>query len=131
MRDQDPEYDDIYFWMAPTWTIFFFVTFNVGVGPISWALLGDIFPLQIRETAVACVAALNWLLSLIATMTFGEMFEVFGVPKIMWFFASFCWIAGGFCVLLLKDARGHSLAKIQKSFGIEDGQVEMNGIEQI
>ncbi|XP_011876304.1 PREDICTED: facilitated trehalose transporter Tret1-like [Vollenhovia emeryi] len=130
LRDQDPEYDDIYFWMPPTWTILFFAAFNAGVGPISWALLGDAFPMQIRETAVACVTAFNWLLSLIATMTFGEMLDTLGVPKTMWLFASFCWIAGALCAILLKDTRGHSLVKIQNSFGIEDEQVEMNGIEQ-
>jgi len=130
LRDQDPEYDDIYFWMSPTWTTLFFATFNAGIGPISWALLGDVFPMQIRETAVACVTTFNWMLSLIATMTFGEMLDVLGVPKIMWLFAGFCWIAGAFCALLLKDTRGYNMAKIQKSFGIEDGQIEMNRIEQ-
>ncbi|XP_024892080.1 facilitated trehalose transporter Tret1-like [Temnothorax curvispinosus] len=130
LRDQDPEYDDIYFWMPPTWTTLFFATFNLGVGPISWALIGDVFPMQIRETAIACAVAFNWLLSLIATMTFGEMLDALGVSKTMWLFASSCWIAGALCALLLKDTRGHSLAKIQKSFGIEDRQVEINGIEQ-
>lgn len=130
LRDQDPEYDDIYFWMPPTWTILFFATFNIGVGPISWALLGDVFPMQIRETAVACAVAFNWLLSLIVTMTFGEMLDTLGVPKTMWLFAGFCWIAGTLCALLVKDTRDHSLAKIQKSFGIDDGQVEMDSIER-
>lgn len=63
-------------------------------------------------------------------MTFGEMLDVLGVSKTMWLFASFCWIAGALCALLLKDTRGQSLAKIQKSFGIEDEQVEINDIEQ-
>ncbi|XP_018401127.1 PREDICTED: facilitated trehalose transporter Tret1-like [Cyphomyrmex costatus] len=130
LRDQDPEYDDIYFWMPPTWTILFFAAFNVGVGPISWALLGDVFPMQIRDTAVACAAAFNWTLSLIATMTFGEMLSVLGVSETMWFFAGFCWIAGALCALFVKDTRGYSLAKIQKSFGIEDEQIEMNSMEQ-
>lgn len=116
--------------MPPTWTTFFFAAFNAGVGPISWALLGDVFPMQIRETAVAGVAAFNWLLSLIVTMSFGEMLDTLGVPKTMWLFASFCWIAGVLCTLLLKDTRSYSLAKIQKSFGIDNGQVEVSDIEQ-
>ncbi|XP_011166297.1 facilitated trehalose transporter Tret1 [Solenopsis invicta] len=126
LRNRDPEYDDIYFWMPPTWTTLFFATFNIGAGPISWALLGDVFPMQIRDSAVACVVAFNWLLSLTATMTFGEMVDTLGVPKTMWLFAGFCWTAGILCALLLKDTRGQSLAKIQKSFGIESEQVEMN-----
>ncbi|GAB1860365.1 Sugar transporter ERD6-like 6 [Camponotus japonicus] len=130
LRDQDPEYDDIYFWMPPTWTALFFAAFNIGVGPISWALLGDIFPMQIRETAVACAATFNWLLCLIATMTFGEMLDALGVTKTMWLFAGFCWLAGILCALLVKDTRGHSLAKIQESFGIDNRREETNSEEQ-
>ena len=129
MRDQNPEYDDLYFWMPPTWTTLFFAAFNIGVGPISWALLGDVFPMQIRETAVACGAAFNWALSLITAMTFGEMLGVLGVPKTMWLFAGFCWTAGVLCALFVKDTRGHSLAKIQKSFSLENEQIEMNSME--
>ncbi|XP_070169312.1 facilitated trehalose transporter Tret1 [Polyergus mexicanus] len=130
LRDQDPEYDDIYFWMPPTWTALFFAAFNIGIGPISWALLGDIFPMQIRETAVACAATCNWLLCLIATMTFGEMLDALGVTKTMWLFAGFCWLAGILCALLVKDTRGYSLAKIQKSFGIDNRQEEIDSEER-
>ncbi|XP_050462574.1 facilitated trehalose transporter Tret1-like [Cataglyphis hispanica] len=124
LRDYDPEYDDIYFWMPPTWIALFFAAFNIGIGPISWALLGDIFPMQIRETAVACAATFNWLLCLIATMSFGEMVVALGVTKSMWLFAGFCWLAGILCAFFVKDTRGHSLAKIQKSFGIDNRQEE-------
>lgn len=130
VRDRDPEYDDIYFWMPPTWTTLFLAAFNMGVGPISWALLGDAFPMEIRVTAVACVAALNWLLSLIATMTFGEMLDVLGVQKTLWLFAGFCWLAGAFCALFVKDTRGCSLAKIQESFAIEDRRAEADRAER-
>ncbi|XP_018055908.1 PREDICTED: facilitated trehalose transporter Tret1-like [Atta colombica] len=129
LRDQNPEYDDLYFWMPPTWTTLFFAAFNIGVGPISWALLGDVFPMQIRETAVACAAAFNWALSLITAIAFGEMLGVLGVPKTMWLFAGFCWTAGVLCALFVKDTRGHSLAKIQKSFSLENEQIEMNSME--
>lgn len=130
MRDQDPEYDDIYFWMPPTWTALFFAAFNIGIGPISWALLGDIFPMQIRETAVACTVTFNWLLCLIVTMTFGEMLNTFGVTKTMWLLAGFCWLAGILCAFLVKDTRGHSLAKIQENFGIDNRREETNREEQ-
>ncbi|EFN84065.1 Solute carrier family 2, facilitated glucose transporter member 8 [Harpegnathos saltator] len=123
LRERDPEYDDIYYWMSPAWTTLFFAAYNLGVGPISWSLLGDSFPMEVRATAAACAAAFNWLLSLIATMTFGEMLDTLGVPRSMWLFASFCWLAGALCALLVKDTRGHSLAKIQEeSLGVEEGQ---------
>lgn len=101
--------------MAPTWTTLFFAAYNIGVGPISWSLLGDSFPVEVRATAASCAATFTWLLSLIATMTFGEMLETLGVPRTMWLFASFCWLAGALTVVLVKDTRGHSLAQLQES----------------
>lgn len=122
MREQDPEYDDIYYWMPPAWTTLFFAAYNIGVGPISWSLLGDSFPMEARATCAACSVAFNWLLSLIATLTFGEMLIALGVPRTMWLFASFCWLAGALCALLVKDTRNRSLAEIQESFGGEEGR---------
>lgn len=130
LREQDPEYDDIYFWMPPAWTTLFLAAFNIGVGPISWAMLGDTFPMEIRVIAPACAAGLNWLLSLTATMTFGEMLDVLGVPRTMWLFAGFCWLAGALCVLLVKDTRGLCLAEIHENLSVESGRVEINGAER-
>ncbi|RLU26857.1 hypothetical protein DMN91_000655 [Ooceraea biroi] len=124
LRDEEPEYDDIYFWMPPTWTALFLAAYNIGIGPISWSLLGDAFPMEIRTTAAASVVAFNWLLSLTATMTFGEMLVTLGVSKTLWLFAGFCWFAGALCALLVKETRGRSLAEIQDSFEIEHGRVE-------
>lgn len=119
LRNEEPEYDDIYFWMPPTWIALFFVAFNVGVGPISWSLLGDAFPVEIKTTAAACVVAIGWLLSLAVTMFFTEILITLGVPKTLWLFAGSCWLTGALCTLLVKETRGRSLGEIQDSFEIE------------
>lgn len=108
--------------MPPTWTTLFFAAYNIGVGPISWSLLGDSFPMEMRAIAATCAAASTWLLSLIATMTFGETLDVLGVSKTMWLFASLCWLTGALCVLLVKDTRGLSLAEIQESLVAEEAR---------
>ncbi|XP_032684850.1 facilitated trehalose transporter Tret1-like [Odontomachus brunneus] len=130
LREQDPEYDDIYYWMPPTWTTLFFAAYNVGFGPISWSLLGDSFPMEMRTTAASCAAAFTWLLSLTATMTFGEMLDGLGVLRTMWLFASFCWLAGAVTVPLVKDTRGHSLAKIQESLATGEARAAERNIPE-
>ncbi|XP_054009242.1 facilitated trehalose transporter Tret1-like [Hylaeus anthracinus] len=119
LRDMDPEYDDIYFWMAPTWIILFFASFNLGLGPISWSVLGDVLPAEVRISGAAVALVLGWLVSLLATLTFDEMFVTLGTAKLMWLSAAICWLVSLFCAIVAKDTTGKSLAEVQEDFGIE------------
>lgn len=118
MRDDDPEfYDDTYGWMPPTWISLFFAAFNIGLGPISWSMLADAYPIEIRVTASTSAAFLSWLISLIATLTFGEMATALGIPRTMWLFGGFSWLAAIFAAVLVRDNRGKSLLDVQMDFG--------------
>ncbi|KAG7200720.1 hypothetical protein KM043_001271 [Ampulex compressa] len=124
-RDEDPEYDDIYFWMPPTWTILFLGSFNVGLGPISWALIGDVFPRRIRTPAAACVVFLSWLLSLLNTLSFGQMLRQLGIARTTWLSAGFCWISAILCGILVEDNRGRSLVDVEMDLVVaEEPRVE-------
>ncbi|XP_076177940.1 facilitated trehalose transporter Tret1 [Ptiloglossa arizonensis] len=119
LRDIDPEYDDLYFWMAPTWITLFFAAFNLGLGPISWSLLGDVLPTEVKIPAAASAVALGWLVSLMAILTFDEMIISLGSTKAMWLSAAICWLISLFCAIVVKDTTGKSLTEVQEDFGIE------------
>ncbi|XP_076231292.1 facilitated trehalose transporter Tret1 [Calliopsis andreniformis] len=122
LRDTDPEYDDIYFWMPPTWISLLFAAFNLGLGPISWSLLGDAFPGQVKVLAAACAVAFSWLVSLMAAMTFDEMIISLGGTKAMWLSAAICWLIALFCAIMTKDTTGKTLIEIQEDFEIEESR---------
>ncbi|XP_043269300.1 facilitated trehalose transporter Tret1-like isoform X2 [Venturia canescens] len=118
VRDSDPElWDDTYGWMPPTWISLFFASFNLGLGPLSWSLLADTFPMEIRLTGATSGAFLNWLLSLTATLTFGKMAITLGIPKTMWLFGGFSGIAAIFCAILVRDNSNKSMYDIHTNFG--------------
>ncbi|XP_076645043.1 facilitated trehalose transporter Tret1 [Halictus rubicundus] len=120
LRDEDPEYEEIYSWMSPAWIILFFGAFNIGLGPISWSLLGDVLPLEVRLPVAAGVVSLGWLVSLIATLTFDEMIIALGTTKAMWLSAGICWLTTLFSAIVVKDSTGKSLIEIQEEhFGQE------------
>nr|XP_033333268.1 facilitated trehalose transporter Tret1-like [Megalopta genalis] len=114
LRDSDPENEDIYSWMSPAWIILFFGAFNIGLGPISWSLLGDTMPFEIRLPVAAVVVCLGWLVSLISTLTFDEMIIALGATKAMWFSAAMCWLATLFCAIVVKDTTGKSLVEVHE-----------------
>ncbi|KOX75772.1 Facilitated trehalose transporter Tret1-1 [Melipona quadrifasciata] len=67
--------------MSPTWIALFFASFNLGLGPISWSLLGDTLPEQLKTPVVSAAVAFGWLISLMATLTFDEMIVSLGGTK--------------------------------------------------
>ncbi|XP_043510872.1 facilitated trehalose transporter Tret1-like [Frieseomelitta varia] len=119
LRDADPENDDVYSWMSPTWIILFFASFNLGLGPISWSLLGDTLPEQLKTPVVSAAVALGWLISLMATLTFDEMIVSIGGTKVMWLSAAICWLIALFSAIVAKDNTGKSLTEIQRDFRID------------
>ncbi|KAG6798490.1 facilitated trehalose transporter Tret1 [Apis mellifera caucasica] len=119
LRDSDPEYDDLYFWMSPTWITLIFAAFNLGLGPISWSLLGDTLPEELKTSVVSMAVAFGWLISMMGTLTFDEMIISLGSTKVMWLSAAICWLIALFCAIVVKDNTGKSLIEIQEEFRIE------------
>lgn len=126
LRDSDPEYDDIYFWMSPTWITMIFASFNLGLGPISWSLLGDTLPQELKTPVVSGAVALGWLFSLMATLTFDEIIISLGDTKVMWLSSAVCWLIALFCAIVVKDNTGKSLIEIQEDFRLTPNR----GIEE-
>ncbi|OAD53030.1 Facilitated trehalose transporter Tret1 [Eufriesea mexicana] len=126
LRDSDPEYDDIYYWMSPTWITLIFASFNLGLGPISWSLLGDTLPQELKTPVVSGAVALGWLFSLMATLTFDEIIISLGDTKVMWLSSAICWLIALFCAIVVKDNTGKSLIEIQEDFRVTPNR----GIEE-
>lgn len=122
MRDADPENDDIYSWMSPTWTALIFASFNLGIGPISWSILGDTLPQEVKVPVASLAVATGWLTSLIAILMFEEVVISLGFVRVMFLSAATCWFVALFCVTMVKDNSGKSLTEIQKDFRIESNR---------
>ncbi|CAL7938694.1 unnamed protein product [Xylocopa violacea] len=122
LRDTDPEYEDFYFWMSPTWITLTFASFNLGLGPITWSVLGDTLPEELKTPVVSFVVAIGWLVSLMASMTFDEIVVYLGGTKVMWVSAGICWLVALFCALVVKDNTGKSLIEIQDSFRVQSNR---------
>lgn len=105
--------------MSPTWITLIFAAFNLGLGPISWSLLGDTLPEELKTSVVSMAVAFGWLISMMGTLTFDEMIISLGSTKVMWLSAAICWLIALFCAIVVKDNTGKSLIEIQEEFRIE------------
>ncbi|KAL2745730.1 facilitated trehalose transporter Tret1 [Vespula maculifrons] len=127
-RLEDPEYDDWYWWMPPAWISLYFISLNLGVAPISWALLADSFPQRIKLLGAGFAAISNWILSILAMIVFGSLQTDDNIRKVVWLFAIVCWFGAIFSAVLVKDNGRKSLNEIEKDFRIDDREERTNNI---
>ncbi|XP_075232525.1 facilitated trehalose transporter Tret1-like [Lycorma delicatula] len=93
--------------------VIYIITYCLGFGPLPWAVMGEMFPANIKAIASAVTASFCWILGFIMTKGFGSVSEMLGTDMAFWIFAGFCLVALAFTVILLPDTRGMSLQEIQ------------------
>ncbi|KAK0086222.1 hypothetical protein PV325_003573 [Microctonus aethiopoides] len=117
VRDNDPEfYEEIYGWMPPTWFALFFASFNLGLGPISWSILGDTLPNEIKTLNIVTATFISWFISFIMTLIFGKFIITLGVSYGMWIFAGVSIIGAIFFAIFIRETSNKSLIDIQNNF---------------
>lgn len=91
----------------------FIIFFNLGLGPIPYIILGEIFPPNIKSIASSALISLNWLTSCFVSMYVGYVLDIMGMGIM---FLIFTILAGAgflfnhFCVI---ETKGKSLQEIQ------------------
>lgn len=91
----------------------FIAAFAVSWGPIVWVMLGEIFPLKIRGSAMAVATVLLWGANFVVSLSFPVLLEALGLG---WLFLGYALI--GLAALLfvryfVTETKGRSLEKIE------------------
>ena len=72
----------------PLLTVLLFeCAFSAGVQPVSWLLLGEIFPLEFRALGTAITTAFSYLCAFLGVKTFVDLKELFGLDGTFWTYA--------------------------------------------
>ncbi|XP_022188572.1 facilitated trehalose transporter Tret1 isoform X2 [Nilaparvata lugens] len=93
--------------------VVYIVTYCLGFGPLPWAVMGEMFPPNMKAKASAITASFCWILGFIITLGFNSVAASLGMAFAFWIFSGFCVVAILFTVVLLPDTRGLSLQEIQ------------------
>ncbi|XP_063389230.1 facilitated trehalose transporter Tret1 [Cydia fagiglandana] len=94
--------------------VVFIVTYCVGLGPLPWAVMSELFPIEVKAQAAPIATAFCWTLSFLVTRYFGPISEVLGMYVAFWIFGVCCIIAFFFTLFLVPETKGKSFAEIQE-----------------
>ncbi|XP_055902643.1 facilitated trehalose transporter Tret1-like isoform X2 [Eupeodes corollae] len=101
------------FWLPVPALIMFNAFYGFGFGPVPWAVLGEMFPSNIKPTAMSIACSCTWAVSFVVTRWFPEL-NALGAYYAFWLFGGFCGLAIFFIKFVLIETKGLSLQQIQE-----------------
>ena len=87
--------------------------FAIGLGPVFWLLISEIFPLYLRGRAMGIATIANWGFNLLVTVTFLELIDIFGRPGTFLLYAILTVAGFIFTRALVPETKGRSLEQIE------------------
>jgi len=88
------------------------------LAPITWVLIAEIFPNQIRGTAVSIAVSALWIACFAVTFTFPLLNRAMGLTGTFWLFAAICFAGFVFVLKFVPETKGKSLEEIEKELAI-------------
>ena len=90
--------------------------FAVGLGPIFWLLISEIYPTTVRGQAMSLSSVIIWVSDLLVTMTFLSLVESLGARASFWLYAGACLVALVFSARMVPETKGRTLEEIETSW---------------
>ncbi len=88
--------------------------FAIGLGPVTWVILSEIYPLKIRAKAMTIAIFINWLCNYIVSLTFLNLVNQLGSSGTFLLYAVISVAAFWFIYRFIPETRGKSLEEIEK-----------------
>ncbi|MCW2976353.1 MAG: sugar porter family transporter [Actinomycetia bacterium] len=90
----------------------FVVAFALGLGPVFWVMIGEIFPARERDAGASVATATNWLSNFTAGVVFLPLVSAAGAGTTFWLFAAACAVGLVFAYRFVPETKGRSLAAV-------------------
>ena len=100
-------------WIAVGSLMIYVGSFAIGLGPVFWLVLSEIYPLHIRGRAMSIGTAVNWSVNLIVALTFLTLTQVLGNAATFWLYGIVSVGAWLFAFFLVPETKGKTLEEIE------------------
>jgi SP family galactose:H+ symporter-like MFS transporter len=88
-------------------------SFAVGLGPIFWLIISEIYPLKVRGAAMSAVTVTNWALNLVVSVTFLSLVALLGQGGTFWLYGAIAVAALVFFYRMVPETKGKTLEQIE------------------
>jgi SP family galactose:H+ symporter-like MFS transporter len=88
--------------------------FAIGLGPVFWLLISEIYPLKVRGLAMSVVTEANWGANLVIALTFLTLIQLLGRSGTFWLYAVVGILALIFTYVYVPETKGRTLEEIEE-----------------
>jgi MFS family permease len=103
-------------WMAVASLMVYVGSFAVGLGPVFWLVLSEIYPLRIRGRAMSVGTVANWSGNLLVALSFLTLTQVLGKAATFWLNGAVTIGTWFFAYYLVPETKGKSLEEIEANW---------------
>ncbi|XP_075032549.1 solute carrier family 2, facilitated glucose transporter member 10 [Mixophyes fleayi] len=103
-------------WITLLSLMAFVSAFSVGFGPMTWLVLSEIYPAEIRGRAFAFCNSLNWGTNLLITLSFLDVIESIGLSWTFFLYGLMGVAATVFIYFFIPETKGRTLEEIDEQF---------------
>lgn len=100
-------------WLALTALLFYVAFFAIGLGPVFWLMISEIFPLQLRSKAMSIATVANWLSNFLVAATFLTLIEAISPTGTFVLYGLIAVVAVSFFWRRIPETRARSLEDIE------------------
>jgi sugar porter (SP) family MFS transporter len=109
-------------WLALAALIVYIASFAVGLGPVFWLMIAEIFPLKIRSAAMATCTVANWGFNFLVSFTFLQLTQTAGKGGAFFLYAGIGVLAIAFFAWRVPETKGRTLEEIEQELGVDADQ---------
>ncbi|XP_048792713.1 solute carrier family 2, facilitated glucose transporter member 12 [Lagopus muta] len=99
-------------WVSLASLLVYVAAFSIGLGPMSWLVLSEIFPGGIRGRAMALTSSMNWGINLLISLTFLTVTELIGLSWVCFIYTVMSLASLAFVIVFIPETKGCSLEQI-------------------
>jgi sugar porter (SP) family MFS transporter len=96
-------------------------SFAIGLGPVFWLLIAEIYPVKIRGQAMSVATMANWAANFVVTVSFLTLLSAIGNAGTFFLFGGLSIVALGYFRLKVPETKNRSLQEIERDLDLPKG----------
>ncbi|HET8600157.1 MAG TPA: sugar porter family MFS transporter [Segeticoccus sp.] len=107
-------------WIGIACVIVYIIGFAIGLGPVFWLMISEIYPLAFRSQAMAIATICNWAANFLVSFYFLQETKAIGRGPTFWIYAAIAIAAIAFFWVKVPETKNRPLEDIEREIGGEE-----------
>uniref|UniRef100_A0A182YDP8 Major facilitator superfamily (MFS) profile domain-containing protein n=1 Tax=Anopheles stephensi TaxID=30069 RepID=A0A182YDP8_ANOST len=103
-------------WIPLLCVLVFTVAFALGISPISWLLVGELFPLEYRAVGSSIATSFSYFCAFLSVKTFVDFQSFLGLHGTFWLYACISCVGLFFVIMVVPETKGRDLEEMDPRY---------------